>query len=1206
MVFRIAIIFFIVLQVMCGAAQSRYRFNTLTMEQGLTSDFAWAVCKDKYNYVWIGTQNGLNRYDGHRIKQYFHNDNDSFSAPGNSVYWIHKDNDGDLWFAFGWQGVGRYNYATDRFEKFAPFDSIRKAHNYVAPLWRVNSDRQGRIYFACGGAVFRYTKRSGKMEDLTPLFNGDIDSYGVGMFIPQGDDVLWVVTGNGLFRYDLKKERIRHIVFDKEKFGFGEQEMHDAEFVNDHEMLVSVVRTGFVLFDTRTETFRMPPAPINPSGANAFSETGGVLRDSKGRIWLANSRYGLLEYFPGSNSTYSLKNERLYPYPYAEQEGKGLNVYEDDDGTIWYCNSAKGIIWFKPETDFVQIFHRDFSRPETLPSNTVTGFLPIKENKLLIGTANGIAEFDATTNGFKNFPVALNDRDVYPHPSIRCMTQKGDSVYLTTVNGLSAYNTRTGNFSRHLDAAPLFDSAFFYGQWLMADLPEGLLVSGRQLALFHPETKTYTYATELKNNPLFALTDVNAIYLDKATSTLWLEAGIGQLYAYNTQSKTLAQHPFTTDSIAMIDAIAKDDEGKIWIGSANGLYCYDPQTKKGRKIALHTSGKEIYNIAIQNNRYIWLTTPKEIIRYNRTENTADILASNSFLPNSGILKRAFLLTPDGSLWVGTNKGFGKIDTKRFHTTTINTEPQLANFSVFDQSRLFEKSLSEVDRIVLQYNENFFSFALSSFNFQPQSGVEYSYLLEGFDKAWKTAAGNSGSYTNVPPGVYRLRIRSNTGSGGWIERKAPVLIEIKAPFWQRWWAISIMAIAVAALIYFLYRVRQKRQRKKSMDETIDYFANSNYGDNSINEICWDIARNCTAQLKLEDCVIYLVDEKQNLLVRKAAYGLTTTKENEGTNAKSIEPGKGIVGAAAVTGKPVMSKDTSKDKRYVVGDEQRLSELAVPIIHEGKTIGVIDSEHSRKNFFGDEHVKVLSTIAAISASKIAEAEAEEAARESEMQLLEIKKLYAESQLMALRAQMNPHFVFNCLNSIQECIVTQKYGEASLYLNKFAKLFRSVLNNSGKVYVTLAEEIEVLDLYLTLEHMRFEKSFTYSIHTHEELETEEILVPSMLLQPYVENALWHGLMHKEGDRKLCIAFNKKGEDVFECVIEDNGIGRKKALELKEQQSKTKRHVSRGMTISKDRIELLQKQGQHAVLSIIDKHTGSGEAAGTKVVVELSAFLE
>jgi LytS/YehU family sensor histidine kinase len=209
------------------------------------------------------------------------------------------------------------------------------------------------------------------------------------------------------------------------------------------------------------------------------------------------------------------------------------------------------------------------------------------------------------------------------------------------------------------------------------------------------------------------------------------------------------------------------------------------------------------------------------------------------------------------------------------------------------------------------------------------------------------------------------------------------------------------------------------------------------------------------------------------------------------------------------------------------------------------------------------------------------------------------------MALRAQMNPHFVFNCLNSIQECIVTEKYGEASLYLNKFSKLFRSVLNNSGKVLITLAEEIEVLELYLALEHMRFEKSFAYNIHVEDDLEMDEIMIPSMLLQPYVENALWHGLMHKENDRELNICFKKLNEDVFQCIVDDNGIGREKALELKKEQNKTKRHVSKGMTISKDRIELLKKQGQHADLKIVDKTNAQGSATGTKVMIELSSFL-
>ncbi|HEY0676945.1 MAG TPA: histidine kinase [Chitinophagaceae bacterium] len=536
---------------------------------------------------------------------------------------------------------------------------------------------------------------------------------------------------------------------------------------------------------------------------------------------------------------------------------------------------------------------------------------------------------------------------------------------------------------------------------------------------------------------------------------------------------------------------------------------------------------------------------------------------------------------------------------------MSREPSLVSFSVLNQPE-FNSHVQQHESIRLNHNENFFSFTISSFDYQSESSIQYAYMLEGFDKDWQSANDNSGSYTNVPPGRYKLHLRSNNGIGGWVSKKDPVLIIVGAPFWQTWWFMFIVLLAALLVIASVYRLMRKRKQKRQMAEAIEYFANSHYGENSLSEICWDIARNCMSQLKLKDCVVYLLDENRNILVQRAAFGPKNLKDQEIINPIEIEVGKGIVGTAAESARPVMVTDTSRDNRYIVDDVRRFSELAVPIIHEGKAIGVIDSEHPKKNFFNEDHVKVLSTIAAISANKIAETKAEETARETELKLLEIKKLLAESQLMALRAQMNPHFVFNCLNSIQECIVTQKYGEASLYLNKFSKLFRSVLNNSGSVMISLAEEIEVLELYLSLEHMRFDKSFNYSIHVEEDVETDEIMIPSMLLQPYVENALWHGLMHKDEDRELDIRFRKLNDEIFQCVVEDNGIGRKKALELKALQNKTKRHQSKGMSIARDRIDLLQKQGQHASLNIIDKYDDRGFATGTKVVIELSTYLK
>jgi putative methionine-R-sulfoxide reductase with GAF domain len=427
---------------------------------------------------------------------------------------------------------------------------------------------------------------------------------------------------------------------------------------------------------------------------------------------------------------------------------------------------------------------------------------------------------------------------------------------------------------------------------------------------------------------------------------------------------------------------------------------------------------------------------------------------------------------------------------------------------------------------------------------------------------------------------------------------------EAPLWQNRWIIAAVIVLLGVAIALLITAGRRIRKRKQIDRIIEYFSNSVYGDNSASEICWDIARNCISQLHFEDCVVYLLDREKNVLVQKAAYGPKNPKGHEIKDPIEIKVGKGIVGTVAATGRAELVGDTSRDARYIVDDERRYSEISVPILHENRVIGVIDSEHQRRNFFTQDHLRAMTTIASISASKIAEAQAEESARRNEIRYLEIDKLLAESQLMALRAQMNPHFVFNCLNSIQECIVTKKYGEASDYLNKFAKLFRMVLNNSGKQLVTMEEEIETLRLYLDLEHMRFGKSFNYQIEMDENLEVEEILVPAMLLQPFVENALWHGLMHKDGERNLKLGFRKLSDEVFESVIDDNGIGRKKAQELKARQPKNK-HESKGLSITNDRINLLRKQNQHANLEIVDKIDKQGAPAGTMVIIQLSTYL-
>lgn len=214
-------------------------------------------------------------------------------------------------------------------------------------------------------------------------------------------------------------------------------------------------------------------------------------------------------------------------------------------------------------------------------------------------------------------------------------------------------------------------------------------------------------------------------------------------------------------------------------------------------------------------------------------------------------------------------------------------------------------------------------------------------------------------------------------------------------------------------------------------------------------------------------------------------------------------------------------------------------------------------------------------------------EEHKRAVELELANIK-------MKALRAQMNPHFLFNCLNSVKAFIIDNDPRMAASYLNKFARLIRLILQQSNENFVKLENELEALELYIQLESVRFEGKFEYQIIISEEVKPDRIELPPMLFQPYVENAIWHGLMQKKSKGFLIVKISRKN-DFLECEIEDNGIGRKASIES--QNGGLLKKKSMGMGITKNRIELLQQIYQTSITLKIEDLFEKGVPIGTKV---------
>lgn len=225
-----------------------------------------------------------------------------------------------------------------------------------------------------------------------------------------------------------------------------------------------------------------------------------------------------------------------------------------------------------------------------------------------------------------------------------------------------------------------------------------------------------------------------------------------------------------------------------------------------------------------------------------------------------------------------------------------------------------------------------------------------------------------------------------------------------------------------------------------------------------------------------------------------------------------------------------------------------------------------------------------------------------RERRIRMAERKRFQHEMQiatneLKALRAQMNPHFIFNSLNSIQHYIINNDEAEAIKYLSKFSRLIRAILNNSEKTSVILREELEGLKLYLDLETMRFEGKIQYEIVVDKNVDVDYLRIPSLLIQPYVENAILHGLVPKDGNGKLTVKL-KEEDGYLICSIIDDGIGIKKSQELKSQSLSAHKHTSMGMRISNERLDILNRIHQSTLsMRIKDLVSNEGKVIGTQV---------
>ncbi len=1188
---RLKIVILLLLFNKVSVMQAQFIFQNLRWQDGLSAKEVRSLYKDNDGYLWIGTSNGLNRFDGAVIKQ-FKNTRFLNSLTINAIQPIGNT---DSFLIGTRQGVRIFNKKTGVFISDNRFESLNNL-----TISGIKSDESNNLWIATTKGIFVYSL--GKLLTVAEFMPAAKvikqqgytttafvwDSYRKGFWVGSNVPYFIDCANNQVFSKDnnpkqyplLDSNSVYSIALDsKFNLWFSCNTIPSLNYWDSRNNKVDCYK-------------ELDGRELKTGAPNR------IFVDSHERVWISTWLFAAYLKEPG-------KPIRKIPFSQSQTYSIGYghfrDVIEDKEGNVW-LGTINGVSKSQTNNPFQAIYQLPSFKFYLETGFAQANYVRIDSNTIMACKEEGVIAYNTLERTYKRYVVS--ETDISKNGFTMALRQ-GKTWWFAGYAGI--FFLKDGSDKLERFPMPHNNMNGSTGSFIFQDSKANIWFQVIHDALYRynpSSNKIDRFDGKDPKYGLFEFKSCNGFVSLKNNNLLFGMYGTGFL-KFDINTETFSVIPVCGKADFPVLDLTEDKKGNIWAATAGrGILKID---LRGNCLDSINSSNgllidNINSVAVDDRGYIWAGCREGLMFFN--PETKDLTKVEIDLGQTLQDYWNNITVYNGKVYAVMLDHVVVIDPFRFEALQVKTPPHISSITLFGK----EVSQEVSDNLLtLSTNEDYISFQFASLHHRDIPSLQYSYLLEGVDKDWV----NSGrvlsvSYNNLLPGNYTFKVKSTDEHGKWMNTMTTLKVFVKSPWWQRWWFITLCSIAAVVLLTFIYKNALQRNEKKNIDKTIDYFANSVYGENSVNEICWDIARNCISQLDFEDCVVYLLDEEHQVMVQKAAYGPKNPKGHEIIDPIEIKKDVGIVGNVWSTGKAHLINDTSKDERYIVDDVKRKSEISVPIFHDGKVIGVIDSENSKKNFFSENHLKALTTIASISANKISEANAEALAKQNEIKLLEINKMLAESQLMALRAQMNPHFVFNCLNSIQECIVTKKYGEASKYLNKFSKLFRTVLNNSGKKLVSVDEEKEVLELYLELEQMRFEQSFTYEMLIDQELETDEILLPSMLLQPYVENALWHGLMHKDGERKMRIEFKRINEELFRCTIDDNGIGRKKSFELKEQQSKAKRHESKGLKISKDRLNLLELQGYHASIQIIDKYDEHQNATGTSVVIELSTFLK
>jgi putative methionine-R-sulfoxide reductase with GAF domain len=1153
------------------------------------------MIRDHKGFLWLLAPTKAQRFDGKNIL--------SFSFEDRCLE-IQEDEQGRLW-VISRQNIYRYKNEYEGFEKLTEYTSLENKYRSLL---------QGpgkKLYLLTTEGILRWNPAANKMEPMgIPPFKS---SSNFALLESCGDWLFYRLSENTVVRYNTVSTA------------------QDSVHVQEANYLVPIdednvwMRQGIgstVLVSFKTKK-------VSPVNKSQFDET------------FTDNNFFILGGFAGLSGEFFtiIAYKGYYKYSTAENRFTKINLFynglpltskplislnnflKENNGAGWLA-TEDGFINFKLNSGAIRLLRSHnitaWHQPTAVWNNDIRNFAEDDKGNIWFGTANGFCKWDKTNGKVSAWTPNFTATNYLNYPSVKSIGfANGKIIVGQSEKGFWIFDPATQTFKRpqfEADSIKIKFEKTFNSNMLMLAGGNFLVLSGG-VWLLDPKT----FLVKQLKVPTSATYSRKAY--EDAQGRIWM-LGRNGITAFDKNFQQL----YGLDDIERgkwYNAIVQINEETFWV-AAKGLFEIKLQPQKQlsiRPVFPEFKSQHFSNLFKDSLGHIWMCNDEGIYRYVPEKNVTEKFEQSDNVQDFNVSVSNSFLGSDGTVYFGSQNGITYFVPEKIPLQNDSLQGQLLNITVNkdDSSFLLHHSLQN-----LKHSQNTLTFDFISPYLYNAEKIQYRYKLEGADNDWVNL-GNTSSirFNSLQPGKYAFQVAASLNGKDWFATPSSFAFVINPPFWKTWWFILLLLLAIAALVAFLIKRRiqfiKKREAEKTelqklktasyqaqleTEQVINYFATSISGQNTVEEMLSDVAKNLIGKMGFEDCMIYLWNPDKTMLSQKAGYGIKGSMQTDADKNKyNVPKGKGIVGATAQTKQSLLVNDTSKDSRYFTVDGIiRLSELCVPIMHNNETLGVINTEHTEKDFYNQRHLHILTTIASLCADKIDTIKAEQQTREKELEVLKLNKDLATSQLTALRAQMNPHFIFNALNSVQQYILQGNVIEANRYLSKFSKLQREILNYSSQNFIPLQKELETLQLYLELEQLRFGENFSFSINKEEIIDEEEIKIPPMIIQPFIENAIWHGLMPKTGDRFVKINFALQSDDQLVCTITDNGIGREAAGRLRQAKNNETAHKSKGLSLVDDRLNILQVQyGKPFNAAITDLVNKEGISTGTQVVLTI-----